>query len=94
LTSIPVQGAEPLAESDWQIEIVIPGDETDNSLKRALREVMRELGAKLLDRTGSSLSITGDEHDVDEIARRVAEVLKLHPTTADYRRQTAPGNGH
>jgi len=56
-----------------------------------------ELRGKIIDmesETYIGLSITGDEHDVDEIAKRVAEVLKLHPTTADYLRQTAPGNGH
>jgi hypothetical protein len=56
-----------------------------------------ELRGKIIDmesETYIGLSITGDEHDVDEIAKRVAEVLKLHQTTADYLRQTAPGNGH
>ncbi len=61
-------------------------------------EVVRlEFRAKIIvleSETHSGLSITGDEHDVDEIAKRVAEMLKVYPTRADYLRQAAPGKGH
>jgi hypothetical protein len=43
--------------------------------------------------THSGLSISGDVNDVDEIAKRVAEMLKLYPTRADYLRHAALGKG-
>jgi hypothetical protein len=55
-----------------------------------LETVKLELRGKIIDmeaETHSGLSITGDEHDVDEIAGRVGAMLKRFPTTADYRRQ-------
>jgi hypothetical protein len=55
-----------------------------------LETVKLELRGKIIGQeseTHCGLSITGDDHDVDEIAKRVAEMLKLFPTTADYRRQ-------
>ncbi len=85
------------------VKTIILGDDFDERLRPALREVMRELGAttlatswdvagnvelataklqlngKIVDvesENHSGLSISGDDHEVDEIARRVAEKLK------------------
>src|SRR5450631_2076091 len=77
-------GAKKLEEK-WGVA----GSQEVEATKLELREKIIELEAE----TYIGLSITGDEQDIDEIAKRVAEVLKLHPTTADYRRQTAPGKG-
>jgi hypothetical protein len=62
-----------------------------------LETVKLELRGKIVvlkSETYVGLSITGDEHDVDEIAKRVAEMLKLFPTTADYRRHAASARRH
>jgi hypothetical protein len=59
--------------------------------------VKLELRGKIIvleSETYIGLSITGDEHDLDEVAKQVAEMLKLFPTTADYRRHAASNKGH
>jgi hypothetical protein len=85
------------------IKTIVLGNDFDQRLRRALREVMREMGAKTLEKSWdvagavelataklelqgkivdvesenySGLAIIGDENQVDEIARRVAEKLK------------------
>jgi hypothetical protein len=62
-----------------------------------LETVKLELRGKIIvleSETNTGLSIAGDEHDVDEIAKRVAEILKLFPTTADHRWHAASAKGH
>lgn len=104
--------AEEIARTLSADRRVLGDDESDNALRRAFRDVTREMDAKLLDQnwvvaggaktrnekwgvagsieletvtlelrgttvvleseTHSGLSITGDEHDVDDIAERIA----------------------
>jgi hypothetical protein len=85
------------------IKTIVLGNDFDQRLRRALREVIREMGAKTLEKSWdvagavelataklelqgkivdvesenySGLAIIGDENQVDEIARRVAEELR------------------
>jgi hypothetical protein len=78
-------GAKTLEEK-WGVG----GSQEVETVKLELRRKIIVLESE----TYTGLSITGDEHDVDEIAKRVAEMLKLFPTTADYWRHGAAAKGH